>query len=177
MQWDYSYFFPSIISANHVTNWGDQPMKYKIDVACMGKLGFDVNFSHLNEKDQLFCSQAVSCYNTFKDIVWHGDLFRLVNPHKNAIASLMYVDQNKSKAIVFNYLVNSRYNANTNEQPIKLNGLVANKNYTVKEINLYPNTKSPIQSDKIYSGDFLMKVGINPEINSGRLSVILEINE
>ena len=47
----------------------------------------------------------------------------------------------------------------------------------IKEINLYPGTKSAIQSDKIYSGDFLMKIGFNPEINSGRLSVLLEINE
>lgn len=177
MQWDYSYFFPAIVSANHVTDWGNQPLKYKIDVACMGKLGFDVNLSHLKEKDQLFCSQAVSCYNTFKDIVWHGDLYRLVNPHENDISSLMYIDQNKDKAILFSYLVNSRYNADTREQPIKLNGLAGNKKYTVKEINLYPDAKSSIQSDKIYSGDFLMKIGINPEISSNRSSVILEINE
>jgi len=177
MQWDYSYFFPAIITDNHVTDWGKQPIKFRVDVACMGKLGFDIVFNHLNESDKLFCKQAVSNYNGYKDIVWHGDLYRLVNPHENDIASLMYVNNEKSKAIVFNYLVSSRQRIITDGQPVKLNGLSAGKKYKIREINLYPGTYSSISSDNVYSGDFLMKVGINPRVNGGRTSVVLEVNE
>jgi alpha-galactosidase len=58
-----------------------------------------------------------------------------------------------------------------------LNGLDPQKRYTVKEINLYPGTTSTILSDKVYSGDFLMKAGINPDVTLQRTSVVLEISE
>ena len=177
IQWNYSYFFPAVVIDNHVTDWGKQPIKFRVDVACMGKLGFDIVFNHLNENDKLFCKLAVSNYNRYKDIVWHGDLYRLVNPYENEIASLMYVNAEKSKAIVFNYMVSNRQRLVTDGQPIKLKGLVADKKYIIQEINLYPNSSSSINADHIYSGDFLMKVGINPLVNEPRTSVVLEVNE
>lgn len=177
MQWDYSYFFPSIVTDNHVTNWGNQSIKYKVDVASMGKLGFDIVASELEAKDLLFCKGAIRNYHSFKDIVWHGDLFRLMNPYHNEIAALMYVNEDKSKAIMFNYLVNNRVSFHTNIEPVRLDGLDGNKQYRVKEINLYPGSKSSINSEKIYSGDFLMKIGINPNINLRRTSVVLEVTE
>lgn len=177
MQWDYSYFFPSIVTDNHVTNWGKQPLKFRVDVASMCKLGFDIVASHLSEKEKQFCIQAVSNYHSFKNTVWHGDLYRLMNPHENDMASLMYVETDQSKAIMFNYLVSSRQRLDTRVEPIKLNGLDADKKYTIKEINLVPGTRSAIRKDMVYSGDFLMKVGINPEISLRRASVVLEINE
>lgn len=177
MQWDYSIFFPSIVTDNHVTDWGKQPLKFRVDVASMGKLGFDIVASHLSEQDMQFAKEAVSNYRSFKNIVWHGDLFRLVNPHDHDIAALMYVDEKKSKAIVFNYLVNYRQRLVEPQKPLKLDGLDPNKNYSVKEINVYPGSKSPIDSSVIYSGDFLMKVGINAGISLGRTSVVLEVND
>ena len=177
VQWDYSYFFPSIAVDNHVTDWGKQPLKFRVDVASMGKLGFDIVASKLNAEDKLFCKQAITNYNSFKDIVWHGAMYRLVNPHENDIAALMYVNPDKSKAIVFNYLVNNRFNITATRRPVILNGLNPKKKYTVKEINLYPGETSSIASGKIYTGDFLMKAGFNPNVNLKRTSVLLEINE
>ncbi len=177
MQWDYSYFYPAIVSDNHVTDWGKQPLKFRVDVASMGKLGFDIVAGELDEKDLEFAKQAVKNYDDFKDVVWHGDLYRLVNPHENNIASLMYSNTDKSKAIVFNFLVNNRQQIDTSVLPVKLNGLDANKKYEVKEINIYPGSHSPLAEGKIYSGDFLKKVGINPAVSLSRTSVVLEINE
>ncbi|TDD96576.1 alpha-galactosidase [Flavobacterium cellulosilyticum] len=177
VQWDYSYFFPSIATCNHVTDWGKQPLKFRVDVASMGKLGFDIVAAKLNPDDKTFCKQAITNYNSFKSIVWQGDMFRLVNPHENDIAALMYVNSEKNQAIVFNYLVNNRFNITATKRPVVLNGLNPKKNYTVKEINLYPGTKSTIDSNKIYTGDFLMKAGINPNVNLQRTSVVLEIKE
>ena len=177
MQWDYSYFFPAIVSDNHVTDWGKQPIKFRIDVASMGKLGFDIVASGLSERDRSFARQAVQNYQDFKDIVWHGDQYRLLNPHENDLSSVMYVTADKSRAIQINYLVNYREQISATERPVLLNGLDPQKKYTVKEINLYPGTESTIPSGKIYSGDFLMKVGINPDVNLNRTSVVLEVAE
>lgn len=100
-----------------------------------------------------------------------------MNPYHNESAALMYVKADKSKAIVFNYLVNNRVSFHTNIEPVRLDGLDANKQYRVKEINLYPGSKSSIDTERIYSGDFLMKIGINPNVNLRRTSVVLEVTE
>jgi alpha-galactosidase len=177
MQWDYSYFFPSIVTDNHVTDWGKQPLKFRVDVASMGKLGFDIVASHLSEKDMQFAKEAVSNYHSFKDVVWHGDLFRLVNPYEHDIAALMYVNPGKSKAIVFNYLVNNRQRLVEPQKPVKLDWLDPSKRYSIKEINVYPGSRSSIDSTAVCTGDFLMNVGINSGVGQWKTSVVLEVNE
>jgi alpha-galactosidase len=174
IQWEYSYYFPSIAIDNHITDMGKQPVKFKTDVAMMGKLGYDVRVNELSEADLLFSQNAVQTYNRFKDIVWHGQQYRLQDPYENKIASIAYVNDTKDQAIVFNYHVATLF-TNGVILPIKLKGLDAGKKYQIEEINLYPGTKSPIDSSKVYSGDFLMKVGFNPEANANRTSVVLRI--
>lgn len=174
MQYEYSYFYPAISTANHVTDWGKQPIKFRADVAMMGKLGFDIVVNELNEKDLQFCQQAVKTYDAIKDVIWHGDLFRLADPQENDYASLMFVDGPQRTAIVFNYLVSNRYGKGT-EMPIRLKGLDATKKYKVEEINVYPGKNSSV-AVRIYSGDFLMQVGVNPHVDKDRASVLLKVS-
>jgi alpha-galactosidase len=176
IQWEYSYFYPAIAHCNHVTDWGKQPIKFRTDVAMMGKLGFDIVVSHLNEKDLKFCQDAVINYKSISDVVWHGDMFRLADPRENDFASLMYVNEAKNRAVMFNYLVESRYGDGT-LSPIKLGGLDPKKKYQVKEINLYPESRSRWTNPQSFSGEYLMKIGVNPDVNTRRTSVILEITE
>ena len=177
MQWDYSYYYPSIAMCNHVTNWSQKPLKFRVDVASMGKLGFDIRVDQLSKEDLAFCQEAVKNYDNFKSIVWHGDMYRLINPHENNMASLMYVNADRSEAVMFNYLSDWRYTTTATQRPIQLQGLDPNKNYRIREINLEGNKKSPIDSAAVYSGEFLMKVGFNPNVNVQRTSVVLEIKE
>jgi alpha-galactosidase len=177
MQWDYSYYYPSITMCNHVTNWSSKPLKFRVDVASMGKLGFDIRVDELSKAELAFCKQAVKNYDEFKSIVWHGDMYRLMNPHESNMASLMYVNAEKSAGIMFNYLSDWRYTTTATQKPIKLQGLDPNKTYRIREINLMENAKSAINSAESYSGDFLLNVGFNPVVNLQRTSVILEIKE
>lgn len=176
MQWEYSYFYPAITSANHVTDWGKQPIKFRTDVAMMGKLGFDIVVSHLKENDLKYCQEAIKTYNAVKPIIWQGDQYRLANPKEGSVAAMLYVDADQSAAVMFNYLVNNRYDEGS-KLPIKLKGLNTAKKYKIKEVNLYPGTNTSIDESKTYSGDFLMKIGFNPILNSGRTSVVLQIEE
>lgn len=174
IQWEYSYYFPSIAVDNHVTDMGIQPIKFKTDVAMMGKLGYDVNIHHLSETDLSFSQDAIKTYNDFKDIVWHGQQYRLQDPYQHDVASISYVNDAKDQAVVFNYFMATRY-ATKQALPIALKGLDGNRRYKVEEINLYPGSKSPIDSSKVYSGDFLMNIGFNPEVSSRRTSVVLRV--
>ncbi|MFD2887952.1 alpha-galactosidase [Chitinophaga cymbidii] len=176
IQWEYSYFYPAIASANHVTDWGKQPIKFRTDVAMMGKLGFDIVVSHLNEKDLAYCQQAIKEYNGFKDIVWKGDQYRLSDPRKGAVASVAYINKERSEGVIFNYLVSNRYGAGS-AYPIRLKGLDPAAVYQLEEISLYPGTKSSIDGGRQYSGEFLMTVGFNPEVSAGRASVVLRVKK
>lgn len=175
IQWEYSYYFPSIAVDNHVTDMGSQPIKFKTDVAMMGKLGYDVKVSELSKNDLLFSQNAIKNYNGFKDIVWHGQQYRLQDPYENDVASISYVNDSKDRSVIFNYYMAIR-NSTRQAIPIKLKGLDKVKKYKIEEINLYPNTKSQIDGTKVYSGDFLMTIGFNPEVNDRRTSVIILIS-
>jgi alpha-galactosidase len=176
MQWEYSYFYPAIIISNHVTSWGNQSIKFKTDVAMMGKLGFDIAVENLKEDELRFVQKAVRNYDSIKNIIWHGDLYRLKDPKKNDVSSLMYLDKDKSSGVIFNFLVNNRFDKGS-KRPIALKGLNPLKNYRIEEINLYLDNNSNINLNSIYSGDFLMKVGFNPDVNFKRKSVILKLTE
>lgn len=174
MQWEYSYFYPALSVANHVTNWGKQPLKYKVDVAMMGKPGFDIVVSELPPADLAFCQTALREFEAFKPVIWQGDLYRLVDPQTHPIASLMYVNEEQTSAVWFSYLVSNRYDAGRNT-PVRLEGLDPEREYLLREINLYPGTASALGSEQRYSGDFLMKVGFNPQVNATRQSVVVRI--
>ncbi|MEI6947114.1 alpha-galactosidase [Paraflavisolibacter sp. H34] len=174
IQWEYSYFYPAIASANHVTDWGKQPLKYKTDVALSGKLGFDIDIAKLGETDREFCRQAVQTYHAIKHLVWQGDQYRLQDPWQHDAASVLFCDSSRSSAVLFAYLAGNRYGAGT-KAPVRLDGLDPQKKYRVKELNLYPGTKSPFGTEAVYSGEFLLTVGLNPEVNAARRSVVLQI--
>ena len=174
IQWEYSYFYPAIASANHVTDWGKQPLKFRIDVAMMGKMGFDVPVGKLSANDLAFCQNALKLYTEIKTTIWQGDQYRLSDPYKEDVASILYVDSTRSSAVVFNYLVNNRYDAG-NKSPIRLKGLDPEKRYRLQEVNGYPGSAPGPENGKVYSGDFLMKVGIDPKVNGQRTSVVIRL--
>lgn len=176
IQWENSYFYPAITSSNHVTDWGKQPIKFRTDVAMMGKLGFDIVISHLKDNDLKYVQNAVKTYNDIKLIIWQGDQYRLSNPRDASVASMLFMDAERSSGIIFNYLVNNRYDESS-KLPIRLKGLDAAKKYRIKELNIYPGTNSSIDSSKTYSGEFLMTVGFNPNVNSARTSVVLQLEK
>lgn len=176
LQWNYSYFFPSITTDCHVTDWGKQPIKFRVDVASMGKLGFDIVVNHLTPNDLTFCQQALKNYGGFKSTVWHGEQYRLASPYENPFASIGYVSPDKREAMMFTYYHSNRIVENFSTRPIRLAGLDPDKKYRVSEINLYPGTKSTLPEGQVYSGSFLMNVGLNPDVNPQRTSVVLKIS-
>ncbi|MET3876722.1 alpha-galactosidase [Chitinophaga sp. OAE865] len=176
IQWENSYFYPAITSANHVTDWGKQPIKFRVDVAMMGKLGFDIVVKDLKEKELAFCKEAISNYNALKEVIWHGDQYRLADPHEGSVAAVMYVNEKKSSGVLFNYLVNYRYGEGS-KFPIRLKGLDPAKKYRLEEINVYPGEASAIQGNNTFTGEFLMNIGFNPQLNVKRTSVVIRISE
>lgn len=160
IQWGYSNFFPANTIAAHITSWGKQSLKFRTDVAMMGKMGYDIKVNSFTEQEMQFSKDAVTTYNKIKNIIWQGDLYRLISPYEENRAVLMYVDTTKNKTILFNYILNMRYKEKF--APVLLQGLDPQKKYRVKEINLFPGTSSVNAAhDKMFTGQYLMTVGLD----------------
>ena len=165
IQWGYSYFFPANTISAHVTNMGKQSLKFRTDVAMMGKLGYDIRVQNFTPEEIQFSNEAVKTYKRISDVIWFGDLYRIESPYESNRAVVMYANENKSKAILFNYHLNTRRQDIFNR--VKLQGLDADRKYRMKEINLFPGTKSSQpDNNKVFTGDYLMNVGLN--LSAGR---------
>jgi len=86
----------------------------------------------------------------------------------------MYVNQEKTKSVVFSYTLHPL--TDPNYSLVRLEGLDPLKKYEVKEINLMPEAKNTFEaSGNVFSGDFLMKVGLKISSARQESSVILEV--
>jgi alpha-galactosidase len=177
IQWGYSYFFPAVAVCNHITSWGKQSLKFRTDVAMMGKMGFDIKVDEMTENELKFSQNAVANYKRLNDVILHGDLFRIISPYEENRAVLMYVNETKSKAVLFGYILNARYGENFNR--VKLEGLDPAKTYKVQEINVMNEGRRPgaSESGRSYTGDYLMNVGLNIGSASSLTSTVYEISE
>ncbi len=174
IQWGYSQFFPALSICNHVTSWGNQSIKFKTDVAMMGKLGFDINVKDLKENELKYCQEAVANYKPLSPVIWQGDQYRLISPYDENRAVVMYVNSTKTKSVLFSYTLHPLYEPLF--APVKFQGLDPVKTYKVEEINLMPGGKISVEdSGNTYTGEFLMNVGLRVSSSGAESSVVLEI--
>lgn len=161
IQWGYSQVFPSKTLCAHVTTWNrGTSIKFRTDVAMMCKLGFDIKLEDMNQNEHLYCDQAVKNYNRLKPVILEGDMYRLVSPYGSNHTSSMFVGKDKKTAAVFAFDIHPRYAEKT--LPVRLQGLDINKMYRVKEINMMPGSNSSLKgNDQVFSGEYLMNVGLD----------------
>lgn len=175
IQWGFSQFFPAKAMAAHVTSWNkNTSVKFRTDVAAMCKLGFDIGLKELNADELAYCQQAVANWKRLQPAVMDGDQYRLVSPYETNHAAVEYVDKAKTLAVLFAYDLSPRFQEKLSA--VKLQGLDPYKKYKVKEINLMPGTESKLnQDDKVFTGDYLMKVGLDVFSYNHNTSVVIEI--
>ena len=160
IQWGFLNFFPSNALASHVTNNNRQhSLKFRTDVALMGKFGYDIDVSKMTPDELAFSRQAVREYKRLNPVLAQGDLFRLRSPYEGNQVALMYVDEAQRHAVAFGYNLHTRFHEPV--LPVKFQGLDPAKRYRVAEINLMPGRKAELPAHgQTYSGDYLMKVGV-----------------
>lgn len=161
IQWGFSQFFPAKAMCAHVTSWNKATtVKFRTDVASMCKLGFDIGLKDLSADELEYCQTAVANWKRLQPAIMDGDQYRLVSPYETNHMAVNYVTKDCNKAVLFAYDVHPRFQEKL--MPVKLQGLDLHKSYKVEEINLMPDTKSTLEANgKVFSGDYLMKVGLN----------------
>lgn len=183
IQWGTLCFYPSSIMASHVSASPNHqtgrvvPVKFRFDVAMMGRLGMEMQPKDLKEYETEYAKRAIATYKSIRPVVQQGDLYKLISPCDNSqFASLMYVASNKSRAVLFAY--RTLY---LKEQPSPrfiLQGLDPDKSYVLNEIgNLKAGVSTISQEGKIISGKFLMTQGISLPLDKDYGSLVIELNE
>ncbi len=155
MQWDYSYFFPMMAIASHVTHWGNRPMHFACSVAMSARFGMDLDLTKLSAQDKAICAGAIAAYKQIREVTAFGDLYRLEDPHDNYRGALNFVAPDKSKAVLFVFQLKNGPNTVVRPQ-----GLDSAKRYTIHELNPAPGRAAMPQEGKSFTGEELMRDGI-----------------
>lgn len=169
IQWGYSQIFPVKTQCAHVTTWNSStPVKFRTNVAMMGKLGFDIKLDDMSRDDADYCRRAIKNYNALKPIILDGDQYRLVSPYEGEHAATMYVGKNDGDAVLFTFDIYPRYKAPIfkSESQLRLDGLNPDVKYTVTEIDRTDGNDRTVGE---YSGEYLMTVGL-PLFTGNRLN-------
>ncbi|MDA3821156.1 MAG: alpha-galactosidase [Bacteroidales bacterium] len=181
IQWGTSYFFPSIVMASHVSASPNHqtgrmlPLKFRSDVAMTGRYGLELQPKDLNEDEKEFVKSSIKTYKSIRPVIQFGDLYRLISPYDGyGIQSLMYVNSDKDRAIVFVFSLNN--NLRNKYPSVILDGLDMGKIYTVKEINKTEDSRNSSPAvHKAFSGDFLMKAGLQVNLRRPYQSAVFEL--
>ena len=172
MQYGTSLFYPACIMAAHVSTVpnhqtrGVTPLKFRFDVACQGRLGLELQPRYLSEEELAFVNRCVASYKSYRDIVFTGDLYRLGTPYGNDFYGMMYVSEDRSRAVVYTYCLGFRQLA-CDGVPFRLKGLDPERRYKVTEQNV---DRSCWWGDgQRFTGAFLASGAFNPVL-PGRFS-------
>ena len=164
MQWGTSYFFPAIAMASHIsaapnhTVYRTTSLKMRIDVAMSGRLGMEIQPKNMTDDEKALCRQAIKEYKEIRPVVQFGDIYRLVSPFdKRGIASLMYVSEQKDKAVF--YWWKTEQFQNEHLPRVKMAGLDPTRMYKVHELDRIDLTPMYCEG-KTYSGAYLMNHGL-----------------
>ena len=165
MQWGTSYFFPAIAMASHIsatpnhTVFRTTSMKYRIDVAMSGRLGMEIQPKNMTDEEKALCRQAIKEYKQIRPIVQFGNIYRLVSPYdKKGLASMMYVNDEQSKAVWYWWKTESFQNEHLPR--VKMAGLNPDKMYKVHELNRIDMQPLDFEG-KSFSGAYLMSHGLD----------------
>ena len=165
MQWGTSYFFPAIAMASHIsatpnhTVFRTTAMKYRIDVAMSGRLGMEIQPKNMTDDEKELCRKAIAEYKQIRPIVQFGNIYRLVSPYdKKGLASMMYVNDEQSKAVWYWWKTESFQNEHLPR--VKMAGLNPTRMYKVHELNRID--LKPLDCEgKSFSGAYLMNHGLD----------------
>lgn len=171
MQWDYSYFFPPMALASHVTLSGHRPMHFACSVAMSACFGMDLDLTKLPTLDKTILTGAIAAYKQIRDVIATGDLHRLEDPHQGFRGALNFVSTDRSRAVLFVFQLKDGQNA-----PVYPQGLDPVRRYTVHELNPAPGRAAMSQEGKVFTGEELMRDGILPSCSGALEACIVELD-
>nr|WP_068888848.1 alpha-galactosidase [Pedobacter panaciterrae] len=182
IQYGTNLFFPAMATASHVSTSPNHqtgmmlPLKFRFDVAMSGRLGMELQPKDILGEEYNVAKKSIEDYKLIRPIVQFGDLYRLVSPYNGTDwASQMYVAKDKKESVLFAYSLN--YHGRTTFFETRLKGLNPEKNYKIIELNKKSGKSSFPNEGEVFTGDYLLKIGIRLNITDAFASSVLLISE
>lgn len=181
IQYSTNLFYPSIATAAHVSAARNHqtgliiPLKFRFDVAMMGRLGMELQPKQMSDEEKQFAAAAIQTYKVIRPTIQLGDLYRLKNPYEGyGWASQMHVAKDKKQAVLFAFSL--KFHTRTHFFQTRLKGLDPNKLYKITELNKQGN--GTFHNDgTVYPGDYLMNAGISLSISNPYDSAVILLTE
>ncbi len=167
IQYATNLIYPACIMASHVSAVPNHqtgnvtPLKFRFDVACSGRLGMELQPRNLSERERALADRCIASYYGYRDLVFSGDVYRLASPYDGSYYALMYVSQDKSRAVVFAGCIHYEPR-NVGGKSFRLQGLDPQRRYRVTEQNV---DRSCWWGDgQTFTGAFLSSGAFNPAL-------------
>lgn len=170
IQEGFSYVYAAKVMEAWVTdetNWLNKrklSLKYRFHSSMCGNLGIGENLTKWTIEEKNEAKDLIKTYKDIRPIVQQGELYRLLSQRDSLLSSLMYVNKDKSAAVLFAFLHSNNFG---DELPqIYLRGLEENGVYEIEGMDLPAdapklfNSPKPVIINKM-SGKALIKIGIN----------------
>ena len=173
IQDSYLTLFPANTMISWITHedWHRQnhPLEFKFDVCMAGVLGIGYDITKWTDAEKDVAREKIARYREIRKTVQTGTPYRLVSPYDNNRSILQFVNREKSESIVFIYNL-AEYPGNSIPENrrstlVQLRGLTSGSRYKLEGI------------EGVYSGDFLMKTGIEIPLRGAYKSRIFTIKE
>lgn len=153
IQYGTSMVMPSITMGAHVSAvpnhqvGRETPFKTRGDVAMSGQFGYELNLDAISDSDFEETKAQIAEYKQIREVVHKGDMYRLKSPFEGNECSWMYVNNDKSKAVLMYAQILAKANAPLCH--VRLEGLDGSAMY---KVDGYEDS---------LSGDYLMNMGLN----------------
>lgn len=155
IQYSTSMGYPVSAMSAHVTavpnhqNGRVTSLKTRAETAFAGVFGYELDITKMSDEDIETVKAQISCYKQLRGLMRTGDFYRLISPYETNYCAWEMVSKDKTEAFMFSCRILSA--ANFRDRRIKLKGL--------DPAAMYADTAS----NKVYGGDELMYLGIEPE--------------
>jgi len=137
-------------------------LKMRGDVAMAGNFGYELDLTKFSEEEKEQAKEQISEYKELRELIQHGDMYRLLDPFKGNETAWMFVSEDKTEAFISYFKTLAVPNDPVSK--LTLRGLNPDFNYKVKG------------KDDLFGGDELMYAGLNiPELNGDYQSVTWRI--
>jgi alpha-galactosidase len=173
IQDSYLTLFPANTMISWVTqeDWHRQnhPLEFKFDVCMSGVLGVGYDITKWTDTEKDIAREKITRYKEIRKTVQTGTPYRLISPHESNRSILQFVNKEQSESIVFVYNLaeypNNSFPENRRSALVRLRGLLPDARYSFEGI------------DGVYSGDYLMKTGVEIPLRGAFKSGIFKVEK
>lgn len=126
-----SFLYPISSMGAHVSNSGPLvPLKTKAVISMCGTFGYELDATHLNEKEIAICKEQSDLFRKYYPIIFYGDYYRLTNPFEvGNFTAWQHVSKDKSQSLLS--VVVTNLTVNGPQEYIRAKGLDTDKKYRV----------------------------------------------